>query len=118
MKRVEIVMKASAFDAFKEAAGSLGIAEYEVSDVRLSFAAKERRRFYRGQEYTVDLHSGIKVEFLALDEDARPVAQDIFTLVAPDSIRIIQLDEIISMPTGAAYAGRSSLAPATARITH
>lgn len=118
MKRVEVVMKALAFDTFKDAAGSLGIAEYEVSDVRLSFATKERRRFYRGQEYTVDLHSGIKVEFLASDEDARTVAQDIFTHVAPDSIRITPLDEIISMPTGAVYAGRSSSPSATARITH
>ncbi len=101
MKRVEVVMKSSALDTFKESAGRLGISEYTVSDVRLSpsFAIKEGRRLYRGQEYTLDLLSGVKIEFVALDEDARRLARNILTVVAPDSMAISSLDEIISMCT-------------------
>jgi len=99
MKKMEVVMKSSAFDTFRESATRLGISEYDVSDVRLSpsFAAAEPRRFYRGQEYNLDLLSRVKVEFAVLDGDAKPVAQDLLTLVAPDSIAISALDEVISM---------------------
>ena len=101
MKRVEVVMKSSALDAFRDSATRLGISEYDVSDVRLSpsFAVKERHRLYRGQEYTLDLLSRVKVEFAVFDEDARQVAQNVLTLVAPDSIAISALDEVISMST-------------------
>jgi nitrogen regulatory protein PII len=103
MKRVEVVMKASALDTFVESAPNLGVFEYDVSEVLLSpkFESKERRRLYRGQEYTRDLLSGIKVEFVASDEDARQVAQNILHLVAPDRVAIFSLDEIISIPTRA-----------------
>ena len=103
MKKVEVVMKSSALDTFRESATRLGISEYDVSDVRLSpsFAATERRRFYRGQEHTLDLLSRVKVEFAIFDGDAKPVAQNILTLVAPDSIAISSLDEVISMSTSA-----------------
>ena len=103
MKRVEVVMKSSALDTFKDSATRLGISEYDVSDVRLSpsLAVRERRRLYRGQEYTLDLLSGVKVQFAVLDEDAKQVAQNLLTLVAPDSIAISAIDEVISMSTSA-----------------
>jgi nitrogen regulatory protein PII len=99
MKRVEVVIKSSAVDTFIEAAASLGIFEYDVSDVRLSprFAFKECRRLYRGQEYTRDLLSGIKVEFVARDDDARQVAENLVGLIAPERVAIFSLDEIISI---------------------
>jgi nitrogen regulatory protein PII len=99
MKRVEVVMKPSALDAFKNSAASLGISEYDVSDVRVSpsLALKERQRLYRGQEYSLDLLSRVKVEFAVFDDDARRVAQNILTLAAPDSIAIFALDELIMM---------------------
>lgn len=99
MKRVEVVIKSSALDAFKHSAASLGISEYDVSDVRLSpsFAVKERQRLYRGQEYTLDLLSRVKVEFAVFDDDVKRVAQNILTLAAPDSIAILALDELITM---------------------
>lgn len=105
MKRMEVVMKSSAFDRFRESATRLGISEYDVSDVRLSpgFAAEERRRFYRGQEYNLDLLARVKVEFAVYDEDAKPVAQNLLTLVAPDSIAIFALDEVISISTSAVH---------------
>ena len=101
MKRLEVVMKSSALDAFKDSAASLGISEYDVSEVRLSpsFALKERQRLYRGQEYTLDLLSRVKVEFAVFDEDAKQVAQNVLTLTAPDTIAIIALDELITMST-------------------
>jgi len=101
MKRVEVVMRSSALDTFRESAARLGISEYDISEVRLSpsSAVKERRRLYRGQEYTVDLLSGVKVEFITSDAEARPVAENIITLIAADSIAISSLDEVISMST-------------------
>ena len=101
MKRMEVVMKSSALDTFKDSAARLGISKYDVSDVRLSpsLAVKERQRLYRGHEYTLDLLSRVKVEFAVLDEDAKQVAQNILTLVAPDTIAISALDEVISMST-------------------
>jgi nitrogen regulatory protein PII len=124
MKKMEVVMKSSAFDTFRESAMRLGISEYDVSDVRLSpgFAASERRRFYRGQEYNLELLSRIKVEFAVFDGDAKPVAQDLLTLVAPDSIAISALDEVISMSTKPVYAVSSPLteggASEIAGVTH
>jgi nitrogen regulatory protein PII len=101
MKRVEVVMKSSALDVFKHSAERLGISEYDVSDVRRSpsFAVKERQRLYRGQEYTLDLLSRVKVEFAVLDQDAKRVTQNILALAAPDSIAIFALDELITMST-------------------
>jgi nitrogen regulatory protein PII len=99
MKRMEVVMKVAALDTFKSSATSLGISEYDVSDVRLSpsFAVKERQRLYRGHEYTLDLLPRVKVEFALLDEDAKPVVQNLLALVTPDSIAIFPLDQLITM---------------------
>jgi nitrogen regulatory protein PII len=124
MKRVEVVMTSSALHTFKDSAAHLGIAEYDVSDVRLSpnLAVKERRRLYRGQEYTLDLLSRVKVEFAIQDEYARPAAQSILTLVAPDTIAIFPLDEVISMTaTASSSVPRSRTergAPEVASIIH
>ncbi len=99
MKRVEVLMKSSALEAFKECAPRLGISEYDVSDVRLSVSsAVKPRRVYRGQEYTLDLVPGVKVEFVAFDEDATEVAENIFTLVSPERVVLWPLDELISIP--------------------
>ena len=103
MKKLEVVMKSSALNRFRESASSLGISEYDVSEVRLSPspAVQERRRVYRGQEYDLDLLSGVKVEFAVFDGEAQPVARNLLTLVAPDSIAIYALDEVISVSTSA-----------------
>jgi nitrogen regulatory protein PII len=110
MKRVEVVMKSWALNMFKESASRLGISEYEVSDVRVSpsLAVKERRRLYRAHEYTLDLIAGVKVEFVASDQDAMRVAHEILTLVAPDTIAIFSLDEVMSKST---TSGRTVLYP-------
>lgn len=106
MKKMEVVMKSSAFDRFRESASRLGISEYDVSDVRISpsLVVKECRRLYRGQEYTLDFLPGVKVEFVAFDEDAREIAGNILTLVAPERIVIFPLDEVISMSTSSVHA--------------
>ena len=99
MKKLEVVMKSSAFNTFREYAPRLGISEYDLSEVRLSpgFAVRERQCLYRGQEYSLDLLSRVKVEFAVLDEDAKPVAQHLLTMLAPDRIAISTVDEVISM---------------------
>ena len=99
MKRMEVVMKSIALDAFKSSAASLGISEYDVSEVRVSpsFAMKERQRLYRGKEFTLDLISRVKVEFAVFDDDAKRVAENILSLAAPDRIAILALDELITM---------------------
>lgn len=99
MKKVEVVMKTSALETFRESAAHLGISEYDVSEVRrsLSIAVKELGRVYRGHEYTLDLLSRLKVEFTVVDEDAKKVAQNLLTLIAPDSVAISTLDELISI---------------------
>jgi len=99
MKKVEVVIKSSAFDTFRESAKRLAISEYDVSDVRLapSFGAAERRGFYRGQEYNLDLLSRVKIEFAVFDREATPIAQELLAVLAPDSIAISPLDEVISI---------------------
>jgi nitrogen regulatory protein PII len=110
MKRVEVVMTSSGLDMFKSSAVSLGILEFDVSDVRLSpsVAVKERRRLYRGQEYTLDLLPRVKVEFALLDEDAKPIVQNFLTLVTPDSIAIFPLDQLITMSSSVDQRGARS----------
>jgi nitrogen regulatory protein PII len=99
MKRVEVVMKSSALNTFKSSAASLGISEYDVSEVRVApnLLLRERQRLYRGQEYTLDLLSRVKVEFAVFDDEAKRVAQNILTLTAPDTIAIFALDKLISV---------------------
>jgi nitrogen regulatory protein PII len=110
MKRVEVVMTSSALDTFKSSATSLGISEYDVSDVRLapSVAVKERQRLYRGQQYTLDLLPRVKVEFALLDEDTKPIIQNLLTLVTPDSIAIFLLDQLITMSPSVGQRGARS----------
>jgi nitrogen regulatory protein PII len=103
MKKLEVVMKSSAFDIFSQSAASLGISGYEVSEVRVSpsFAFRERQRLYRGHQYAVDLLSRVKVQFAVVDGAAKSLARDLITLLTPDSIAVSTLDEVISMPAGA-----------------
>ena len=98
MKRVEVVMKSWGLDAFKESASRLGISEYDVSEVRLSpsLAVQERRRLYRTRGYTLDLIAGVKVEFVASDEDAMRLAHEILTAVTADTIAIFSIDEVVT----------------------
>ena len=123
MKRVEVLMKSSALDTFKECARRLGISEYDVADVRLSVScANKQRRIYRGHEYTLDLVPGVKVEFVAFDEDAREMAENIFTLVAPERVVLWPLDELISIPATALHivprSSTDSRASEPARAAH
>ncbi len=99
MKKLEIVMKSSAFDSFKQSAPDLGISEYQVSEVRVCPAAPLRkpRRVYRGQEYSEELWSRVKVEFALADAVAKPVAREIVTMLAPDRVAISTLDEVIDI---------------------
>jgi nitrogen regulatory protein PII len=99
MKKFEVIMKPAAFNTFRASAARLGISEYDVSDVRFStrVAVAERRRFYRGQEYDLELLSRIKVEFALFDKEAKSVAQDLLGLIAPDSIAISPLEEVVSI---------------------
>jgi len=124
MKKLEVVMKASAFDMFTESATSLGISGYEVSDVRVSpnSAFHERQRLYRGHQYVVDLLSRVKVQFPVVDAAAKALARELVTMLAPDSIAISTLDEMVSLPADADHTvpiSHPTTAPAEiARIIH
>jgi nitrogen regulatory protein PII len=113
MKKLEVVMKPSGLDLFKEMAPRLGISEYDVSQVRISpnTASSERRRLYRGQEYAVDLLARIKVELRVIDQAAKSVARDILAMLAPDRIAISTIDEVLSASVGADH-DDLSIAPA------
>ncbi len=123
MKKLEVVMKSSAFDVFTNSAASLGISGYEVSDVRVSPNAvfQERRRLYRGHQYAVDLLSRVKVQFPVVDEVAKSLARELINLLAPDSVAISTLDEI-TMPASTnhtvplSHTATSSVE--TARVIH
>lgn len=105
MKKVEVVMKASALDTFVESATQLGVSDYNVSDVRLapSFAVRERQRLYRGQEFALNLLARVKVEFAIADGNAKAVAEQLLRLTEPDTIRIYSLDHVITIPTTNAH---------------
>jgi hypothetical protein len=75
-----------------------------------SAAIPEGRRLYRGQEYTADLLSRIKVEFTVIDQAARSIARDILAMLAPDRIAISTLDEVLSTAVGVEH--NLSIAPA------
>jgi len=124
MKKLEVVMKSSAFDVFTNSAAGLGISGYEVSDVRVSPTAafQERRRLYRGHQYAVDLLSRVKVQFSVVDEVAKALARELINLLAPDSIAISTLDEIVGMPASANHTvplSHSASSPTeSARVIH
>jgi nitrogen regulatory protein PII len=61
---------------------------------------RERQRLYRGQEYSADLLTRVKVEFAVSDGAASSVSNEILTILAPDQIAISTLDEVITMPAG------------------
>lgn len=98
-------MRSSSLDTFTESAAAWGISEYTVSDVGLSpgFAVKERKRLYRGTEYNPDLLARVKVEFAVFDEQVQRLAQEVLTLISPDSIAISPLEEVISMSSIAGH---------------
>jgi nitrogen regulatory protein PII len=106
MKKLAVVMKPSAFDLFSQSATGLGISEYEVAEVRVSpsVAVRERQRLYRGQEYSADLLTRVKVEFAVSDGAASSVSREIFTMLAPDRIAISTLEEVITAATGSDHA--------------
>lgn len=101
MKRVEAVIKCADLDAFKEAAANLGVFEFDVSEVRRSpgVGFQERRRLYRGQEFTVDLLSRLKVEFVVFDDDAKAIVHALLELLRPESVAIFKIDEVVRMGT-------------------
>jgi nitrogen regulatory protein P-II 1 len=101
MKRIEAVITPYALDTFKEATPKLGIAEFDVVHVYCSSRATiERRRFYRGCEYTVDLIPRLRLEFVLFDDDVQTTLHELLELVHPESIAVFTLDQTISPAKG------------------
>jgi nitrogen regulatory protein PII len=117
LKRVEVLLKSSALNTFEEVAKTLGISEYDVSEVRLSpnLAVKERRRLYRGQEYTLDLLPAAKVEFIASDDGAKVITQNILALITPERVMVSSLDEIVGADINT---NKAAALPYTERTLH
>jgi nitrogen regulatory protein PII len=112
MKRVEMVATSSALDAFREYASQLGIAEYDVYEVRHSSRAnlEERKRFQQGRAFCVDFLPRVKVEFIVFDEDAKAVTQALLKMVNPESVAIYPIEEMLR-PSDASHVTREDSRP-------
>jgi len=101
MKRIEAVITPSTWDAFKEAAPQLGIAEFTLVEIHRSSLAtsEQRQRVYRASEFTFDLLPRLRVEFVLFDEDVEATLHELLELVRPESIAVFGLDRTVSVTT-------------------
>ena len=84
MKKIEAIIKPFKLDDVKDALTSAGIVGMTVTEVRGFDRQKGHTEMYRGNEYTVDFLSKMKVE-----------------VVVPDSIA----DKVVALITAAARTG-------------
>jgi nitrogen regulatory protein PII len=112
MKRVEMVTTSSALDALRDHAPRLGVADYDIYEVRRSSQANlaERRRFHQGRAFCVDFLPRVKVEFIVLDEDAKAITQTLLKIVNPESIAVFPVEEMLR-PSDESHIGRQDSHP-------
>src|SRR5271170_5173558 len=102
MRRIEVVITPWTLDTFKEAALELGIAEFNIVEVRRcgAGAIESQKRLYRGQEHTVDLLPRLKLEFTLFDDDVKATLQQLLELVHPESIAVFKVDQSVRPANG------------------
>ncbi|MTI79929.1 MAG: P-II family nitrogen regulator [Firmicutes bacterium] len=84
MKKIEAIIRPSTFDEVKEALGEYGIHGMTVSQVMGCGMQKGRVSVYRGQKYTINLLSKVKIEIILQD---------------------YQVDEVVNLITKSALTG-------------
>ena len=86
MKLITAVIKPFKLDEVKEALKSAGIAGMTVTEVQGFGRQSGHTEVYRGAEYTVDFVPKVKVEVLAEDGTAEPLAETIAAAARTDKI--------------------------------
>lgn len=94
MKRIELVIDPVTLDRFTEAAKTLGLSDFDVTEVRRTLPAsiRQRQRLYRGQQFVLDLVERLKIDLTVRDEAAMQMARDLIECICPESIAILGLD--------------------------
>ena len=94
MKRIELVIDPVTLDRFTEAAKTLGLSDFDVTEVRRTLPAsiRQRQRLYRGQQFVLDLVERLKIDLTVGDDDAMQIASELIESVCPESIAILRLD--------------------------
>ncbi|HXN85725.1 MAG TPA: P-II family nitrogen regulator [Candidatus Binataceae bacterium] len=110
MKRVEMVTTSSALETFRDHASRLGIADYDVYEVRHSSRAnlEERKRFQQGRAFCVDFLPRVKVEFVVFDEDAKAITQALLKTMNPDSVALYNIEEMVRPSESSHFAREDS----------
>jgi nitrogen regulatory protein PII len=104
MKRIELVVDPGTFDRFTEAAKSLNLSDFDVTEVRRTLppGVRERQRLYCGHEFVLDLVERLKIDLTVADETAMQIAHKLLESVHPESIAILRLDHSIVLTGNAA----------------
>lgn len=99
MKRIELILEPSALDRFIEAARTMSLSDFDITEVRRSPShdRRERQRLYRGQTWIVDLEERIKVDINVTDEAARRTAHALIARISPESVAILRLEQVNSL---------------------
>jgi nitrogen regulatory protein PII len=93
MKRIELVIDTVSLDRFTEAAKTLGLSDFDVTEVRRTLpASRQRQRVYRGHEFVLDLVERLKIDLTVADDNAMQIASELIESVCPESIAILRLD--------------------------
>ena len=120
MKRIEVVMNSSALDWTLSRRRPRGWAfpntTFPTCCSHRALLLKNADAGIEGRITFRSLSSGVKVEFVTFDEDARKIAERIFTLVVPERISIFPLDKIIGVsPDPVRPVRRRSVIPAPSK---
>jgi nitrogen regulatory protein PII len=97
MKRIETVITPWSLDTFKEVAPKIGISEFNLIEVYSTgrTTVEERKRLYRGTEYTTDLLPRLKIEFVLFDDNVKATLHQLLVLVQPESIAVFKVDQTL-----------------------
>ena len=68
MLKIEAVIQPAKLDAVKEALIEAGIEGMTILEARGHGRQKGHTEFYRGREYTIDLHPKVKIELIVNDD--------------------------------------------------
>ena len=100
MRRVEAVLRTPDLPAFIDLAPSLGIDQFEVTDIRRSPSPSERarQRLYRGQEFTLDLLPRTRVGFVLYENEVHDTIHRLMQQFPVEGISVFKMDEAFVGP--------------------